>query len=66
MSTITENYLTDMETTTLASFDTSFNTLPTTPHQVGTIIAEVPSPDRQNLSHFWDDDAQYNGYDSGG
>ena len=41
VSTMTENYLPDMETTILASsiasiapsFDTSSNTLPTTPHQ---------------------------------
>ena len=63
-----------METTTLASsiasialsFDTSRNNLPTTPRQVGTSIAEVLSPARQNLTNFWDDDAQDNGYDSGG
>ena len=74
VSTRTENSLPDMETTTLASpiasiapsFDTSRNNLPTTPHQVGTSISEVPSPARQNLTIFWDDDAQDNGYDSGG
>ena len=74
VSTITENYLLDMETTTLTSsiayiapsFDTSFNTLPTTPHQVGTSIAEVPSPARLNLTNFWDNNAQYDGYDSDG
>ena len=71
---MTENYLPDMETTTLASsiasispsFDTSRNTLPTTPHKVGTSIAEGPSPARRNLTNFWDDDAQDNGYDSDG
>ena len=71
---MTENYLPDMETTTLASsiasiapsFDTSRNNLPTTPHQVGTSIAEVPSPARQNLTNFWDENAQDNGYDSDG
>ena len=71
---MTENYLLDMETTTLASsialiapsFDTSRDTLPATPHQVGTSIAKVPSSARQNLTNFWDDDAQDNGYDSDG
>ena len=71
---MTENNLPDMETTTLASsissivpsFDTSHNTLPTTPHQVGTSIAEVPSPARRNITNFWDDDAQDNVYDSDG
>ena len=74
VSTMTENCLPDMETTTLASsiasiapsFDTSCNTLTTTPHQVGTRIAEVPSPARQNLTNFWDDDAQDNENDSDG
>ena len=74
VSTMTENYLPDMETTTLASsiefmapsFDTSRNTLPTTPYQFGTSIAEVPIPARQNLTNFRDDDAQDNGYDSDG
>ena len=63
-----------MDTTNLASsitsiapyFDTSCNTLPTTPHQVKTSIAEVPSPDRQNLTNFWDDLAHDDGYDSDG
>ena len=71
---MTENYLPDMETTTLASsmalmapsFDTSHNTLTTTPNQVETSIAEGPSPDRQNLTNFQDDDAQDDGYDSDG
>ena len=74
VSTMTENYLPDMETTTLASsiasispsFDTSRNNLPTMPRQVGTIISEVPSPARRDLTNFWDDDAQDNRYDSGG
>ena len=63
-----------METTTLASyivsialsFDTLRYTLPTTPYQVGTSIAEVPSPDHQNLTNFGDDNAQDDGYDSDG
>ena len=63
-----------METTTLVSsiasialpFNNSRNTLPTTPHQVGTSIAEVPSPARPNLTIFWDDNAQDDGYDSDG
>ena len=63
-----------METTTLASsvvsiapsFYTSHNTLPTTPHQVGKSIAEVPSPARRNLTNFWDEDAQDDEYDSDG
>ena len=71
---MTENYLTDMETTTLApyiasiepSFYTSLNTLPNTPHQVGTRIAELHIPARRNLTNFGDDDAQDGGYDSGG
>ena len=74
VSSMTENYLLDMETTTLSpsivsiasSFDTSRNTLPTTPHQVGTSIAEVPSPAFRNMTSFWDDDAQDDGYDSDG
>ena len=74
VSTMTENYLPDMETTTLVSAialiepspDTSRNTLPTTPHKVGTIISEVPSPVRQNLTDFRDGDAQDDGYDSDG
>ena len=74
VSTMTENYLLDMETTTLASsmvqiapsFNTSRYNLPTTPHQVGTSIVEVPSPDRQNPTNLWDDDTQDNGYDSDG
>ena len=61
-----------METTTLASciasiapsFYTSYNTLPTAPHQVGTSIAEMPSPARLNLANFWDEYAQDDGYDS--
>ena len=60
VSTMTENYLPKMETTTLASsiasiapsFDNSRNNLPTRPRQVGISIAEVPSPDRQNLTNF--------------
>ena len=48
------------------SFDTSRNNLPTTPRQVGTIIVEVPSPARRNLTNFWDDDAQDNRYESDG
>ena len=72
VSTMTENYLPGMETTTLASAivsivpspNTSRNTQPTTPHKFGTNIEEVPSPARRNLSHFWDDDAQDDGYDS--
>ena len=71
---MTENYLPDMETTTLASsiasispfFDISRNNIPTTPNQVGTSIVEVPSPARRNMTNFWDDDAQDNGYDSDG
>ena len=71
---MTENYLPDMETTTLASSIasialssyTSCNTLTNMPHQVGTSIAEVSSPARQNLTHFGDGDAQDNGYDSDG
>ena len=74
VSTMTENYLWDMETTTLSSyiesiapsFGTSRNTLPTTPHTFGTSIAEVPSPARRNLTNFGDDDAQDNGYDNDG
>ena len=46
--------------------DTSRNTLPTTPHKVGTSIAEVPSLYSQNLTNFRDDDAQDDGYDSDG
>ena len=48
------------------SFDTSHNTLTTTPNQVEISIAEVPSPDRRNLTNFQDDDAQDDGYDSDG
>ena len=74
VSIMRENYLPDMENTTLASsiasispsFDTSHNNLPTTPHQVGKSIAEVPSPARRNLTNFRDDDAHDNGYDSDG
>ena len=33
-------------------------------HQVRTSIAEVPSPARRNLTNFWNDDAQDDGYDS--
>ena len=63
-----------METTPLVyciasiapSFDTSRNTLPTTPHQVGKNIAEVPSLARRNMTNFGDDNAQYDGYDSAG
>ena len=74
VSTMIENYLPDMKTTTLASsiasialsFDKSRNNLPTMPRQVGTSIAEVPSPARRNLANFWDYDAQDNGYDSDG
>ena len=74
MSTMTENCLPDMETTTLASsiasiapsFDTSRNNIPTMPCQFGTSIAKLPSPARQNLTNFRDDDAQDNGYDSDG
>ena len=63
-----------MENTTLASsieliapyFHNARNNLPTTPHQVGKSIAEVPSPARRNLINFWDDDAQGNGFDSDG
>ena len=69
-----ENYLPDVETTTLAaaiasislSPDTSRNILPTTPHQVGKNIAEVPSLARRNMTNFGDDNAQYDGYDSAG
>ena len=74
VSTITENYLSDMETTTLVSsisliaphFYTSHNTIPNTPYQVGTIIVSVTSPACRNLTHFWDDYAQNDGYDSDG
>ena len=63
-----------METTTLApsiasiapSFGTLRNTLLTTPHQIGTSIVEVPSPDRWNMNNFRDEDVQDNGYDSDG
>ena len=71
---MTESYLPDMETTTLESsiasispsFDNSRNTLPTTPHQVGTSIAEVPSPANIILTTFWDGDAQDDRYESDG
>ena len=74
VSIMTENYLSDMETTTLASaiasispsLDNSRNTLPTTPHKVGTSIAVITSPARINLTNFWDYDAQDDGYDSDG
>ena len=60
VSTMTENYLLDMETSTLASsieliappLDTSRNTLLTTPHKVGTSISEVPSPADNFLSLY--------------
>ena len=60
VSTTIENYLLDMETTTLASSiaviepssGTSCNTLPTMPHQVGTSIVEVSSPACRNLTKF--------------
>ena len=71
---MTENYLLDMETSTLASsieliapsLDTSRNTLLTMPHKVGTSISEVPSPAHLNLTNFRDDDAQDHGYNSDG
>ena len=74
VSTMIENYLPDMETNTLEYFiasiapslDASHNTPPNMPHPVGKSIAEVPSPARRNLTNFWDDDAQDNGYDSDG
>ena len=69
-----KSYLPDMETTTLASAialiapspDTSRNTLPTTPHQVGTSIEKVPSLARRNLTNFLDNDAQDDVYDIDG
>ena len=72
--TMTENYLPDTETTSLASDialiapppDTSRDTLPNTPHKVGTSIAEVPSPARRNMTYFRDKDAQDVGCDSDG
>ena len=74
VSTMKKYYLLDMETTTLSSsisyiapsFNTSRNTLPTTPHQIGTSIVEVSSPTCRNLTNFWDDDAHDDGYDSDG
>ena len=74
VSTMTENYLPDMETTTLASAiasialspDNSRNTLPNRPYKVGTSMAEVPSPACRNLTGFWDEDAQDDGYENDG